>query len=88
MRSDLAARLRDVGENPITHKDPEPMHLNIARLLRPADVEWITRLLANPIPVATENAIHLHVVELVVTDFLLSPDVLRILDRFALGPAR
>lgn len=37
VRERLATELVSIGENPMVHADPEPVHLNIGRILGPAD---------------------------------------------------
>jgi hypothetical protein len=83
LRRELAAAFEAVGEAPIAYADTEPMHLNVARLDRLDDPAVGESLLADPPDVG--HWLTLNTVELVVTDFLVSPATLRVLDTLALG---
>lgn len=76
MRARLAELLLRLGEEPIVHPDLEPMHLNISRgdgpLVGATVDRWIT----------------LSVVELVTTDFTVTPGTLRVHDAVALTARR
>jgi 2'-5' RNA ligase superfamily protein len=77
LRERLAAELIRIGENPMTHTDPEPMHLNIARILRLTNAAELRRLLSDGRP-TVDAALELATLELVVTDFVLTPALLAI----------
>jgi hypothetical protein len=84
LRERLAAELTRIGENPMTHADPEPMHLNIARILRLTDPAELRRLLAEDRP-TVNAALELATIELVVTDFVVTPATLTVTHTARLG---
>ena len=77
LRERLAAELVRIGENPMTHADPEPMHLNIARILSLANPAELRRLLTEGRP-TVDAALNLTTIELVITDFVLTPATLTV----------
>ena len=83
LRRALVAPLEALGEEPIAYPDTEPMHLNVARLGRLTAPDRAGELLTAPPDVA--RPIALHVVEVVVTDFLVSPATLRVLETVTLA---
>jgi len=72
LRERLASELTGIGENPLTYPDPEPMHVNIARVLRLDAPSERRRLLVQDRP-AVDVTLDLATIELVITDFVLSP---------------
>jgi hypothetical protein len=71
LRRRLGDALTRLGESPMTHPDAEPIHLNISRLAGAYDTRALTALLADDR--STTRPIHLATIELVVTDFALTP---------------
>lgn len=90
-RQRLADALRAAGEQPMAHPDPEPMHLNVSRLLGLTDgsaTTGLAALLADP-SVGVHADVVLSVVEVVVTDFVLTPaTTVTVAALTAGGPAR
>jgi hypothetical protein len=84
LRAELAAALRQAGENPLAYPDPEPMHLNVARLLAAPDPGRLQQALLDR-DLAVGRPVRLQVIELVLTDFLLTPATLRVLGVVTLG---
>ena len=83
LRRALVAPFEALGEQPIAYPDTEPMHLNVARLERLADPDRAAALLEAPPDL--DRPVVLRAIEVVVTDFLVSPDTLRVLDTVRLG---
>lgn len=83
MRVDLADALAALGERPITYADPEPMHLNISRLEGPPDTSRLHQTLGDS-SVGLNVLARLTYVDVVVTDFVLSPEGLVIVDTIQL----
>jgi hypothetical protein len=77
LRERLARELTSIGESPMAYTDFEPMHLNIARILGRPDPEEVRRLLTRDRP-AVNAALELATVELVVTDFVVTPATLTV----------
>lgn len=69
----LATALSAAGEDPMSHPDPEPLHLNVSRLQRLDDAARLRALLDDP-RAGVEATVEVHTVEVVLTDFVLSPD--------------
>lgn len=86
MRTRLAEELRGRGGSPIVHPDNEPMHLNLAR----ADGALSPEAVAAALDAAGEvdRELELAVVEVVVTDFLVTPAALRVVDTVQLSARR
>jgi hypothetical protein len=77
-RTAVADAAAGVGEQPLVHPDPEPVHLNVARLgpaSRPALVTLAARLRAERH--AVETTVEIDRLEVVVTDFVVSPHATR-----------
>lgn len=83
LRRELVAPLEAMGEAPIAYADTEPVHLNVARLGRLDDPAAADALLADPPDV--DRTVVLRTVEVVVTDFLVSPATLRVVETVTLG---
>jgi hypothetical protein len=83
LRRELAGSLAAIGEDPLAYADPEPMHLNVARLLTAPDPDLLRQALLGCDLVAGRPVL-LHKVELVLTDFVLTPATLEILGAFEL----
>jgi hypothetical protein len=83
LRRALVAPFEALGEEPIAYPDTEPMHLNVARLERLTDPGRAAALLEAP--PGLERAVVLRAIEVVVTDFLVSPEALRVLDTVTLA---
>ncbi len=82
-RLDLADGLREIGETPMSHPDAEPIHLNISRLAgRYEATELVDALTDESVSVAA--TIELATVELVVTDFGLTPALTTFVETFSL----
>lgn len=79
----LVAPFEALGKEPIVYPDTEPMHLNVARLERLTAPDRAGELLTAPPDLA--RPIALHAVEVVVTDFLVSPDTLGVLETVTLA---
>lgn len=77
LRTAVAAAARGVGEEPITFTDPEPLHVNLARVAGPADPDAVRRAMAAgavaPVRVDVSS------LEIVLTDFRVSPDATTVL---------
>ncbi len=82
-REALAIAVREFGEEPLSFRDPEPVHLNIARLVGTPDSAVVARLLEGD-PFDIEMPITR--VELVLTDFVLDPENVVVLDELTLVP--
>lgn len=72
LRRRVADALAGVGESPMTHPDPEPIHLNVSRLAGTYDTAALRTLLTDD-TTAVAASVHLATIELVVTDFALTP---------------
>lgn len=84
MRTDLAFGLEAIGERPIAYADTEPVHLNVARILSvPNTVALESVLSTNELSVSHEVLID--TVELVLTDFVVSPENLVVLTTYSVG---
>ncbi len=83
MREALELAMRAIGEEPISFPNREPVHLNIGRLMGVTNVRAIADLIRDP-----ENKLDcpvvFGVVEVVVTDFLLTPDALLLVRKIRL----
>lgn len=86
MRTRLAEELRGRGESPIVHPDNEPMHVNLAR----ADGALSPERVAAALDAAGEvgRELELALVEVVVTDFLVTPAALRVVEAVQLSARR
>lgn len=85
LRGRLGIGAEAAGEAPLIHADPEPVHLNVARLVGPrVDLVALRAALAGapPEPVG----LTVGAVELVVTDFVVSPGPTRVVGRWDLAP--
>jgi hypothetical protein len=71
-----------LGEAPIAYPDTEPVHLNVARLDRLDDPAAADALLAAPPDL--DRLVTLRTIEVVVTDFLVSPGTLQVLGTITL----
>jgi hypothetical protein len=85
-RERLATELTRIGEQPMTHPDSEPVHLNIARIQGRRDAEALRLLLSEQRP-ALDVALEIADLELVITDFVVSPESLVQLHRRTLTAA-
>ena len=83
LRRGLVAPFEALGEAPIAYPDTEPIHLNVARLDRLDDPAAAGALLAAPPDL--DRWVTLRRIEVVVTDFLVTPATLRVLDTITLG---
>jgi hypothetical protein len=83
-RRRLAELARAAGGDPITYADPEPMHVNVARVTAAADGAAVAEVLGDP-DLTVDHDLSLRTVEVVVTDFAVTPDALRVLDTIDLG---
>lgn len=83
MRKELETRLRAIGESPIAYEDTEPVHLNTARVLS-APNQALAREALQDTSFAVNRSLIINSVELVLTDFVVSPENLRVLDTFRL----
>jgi hypothetical protein len=86
LRRRLALELAALGESPLTHPDPEPMHLNLARLQGTPDrgrVEGFMALDGNRI----DASLTVTTIEVVVTDFVVTPETTTVVDLIDLGAA-
>jgi hypothetical protein len=81
LRRELASALVRIGEDPLAYPDPEPMHLNVARLRTAPDPDRLRQALLG---CDLSQAVLLHRLELVLTDFVLTPATLEILGAFDL----
>jgi hypothetical protein len=86
-RERLAAELVGIGEQPLTHADPEPIHLNVARIRRLDNPDEVRRLLTQERP-AANAVLEISHLELVITDFVVAPEKLQVLDTKALSASR
>ena len=69
LRVAVADAVEAIGEEPIRHADPEPMHLNVARVQSLPDLtQGVDRRLA------------LTRIEVVITDFVVTPSTLTVVD--------
>jgi hypothetical protein len=75
LRRALVAPLEALGERPIAYPDTEPMHLNVARQLTLASPATAERLLAAP--PGPPHGVALATIEVVTTDFTVTPATLR-----------
>ncbi|MEV8440901.1 2'-5' RNA ligase family protein [Actinosynnema sp. NPDC051121] len=80
-RKRLGAAMSAIGERAISYSDAEPVHLNIARVTGEPDVGVVRDVLLDPGFTASATAV-LDTVELVVTDFVVRPDRVEVVDRF------
>ena len=80
-RKRLGAAMLALGEKPIVYDDAEPVHLNIARITGEPDVGLVRDLLLDPGLTASASVV-VDTVELVVTDFVVHPDRVDVIDRF------
>lgn len=86
LRGRVADALADVGESPMTHPDPEPIHLNVSRLAGAYDAAALRTLLTDR-TASVDASVHLATIELVVTDFALTPGNTTVVARFRSAPA-
>lgn len=86
LRRRLANALSSVGELPMTHPDPEPIHLNVSRLAGTYDAAALQALLTDDTATA-DASVHLATIELVVTDFALTPGNTTVVATFRSAPA-
>lgn len=83
LRDELAASLERIGECPISYADTEPIHLNVARILASPDEHLLKSALTDP-DFSINEVVVIDKVELVLTDFTVSPDQLEVLDTIPL----
>lgn len=82
LRHRLAEAMTAIGESPLAYADTEPMHLNVARIAAaPGTAALHDALLAKH---AIGEVLAVTAVELVVTDFLVTPSELRVLATYPL----
>lgn len=79
MRAQLTKVLVAIGETPISFPDTEPMHLNLARLLSSPDQTALKQLLSKA-DFGLAASLIIQTVELVVTDFVVSPEATRVVE--------
>lgn len=77
LRERLAAEVAGLGENPLRYADFEPMQLNISRIVELTRPEEVRRLLTHDRP-TFNTALDLTTLELVITDFVVTPATLTI----------
>jgi hypothetical protein len=87
LRLSLDKVVRAIGEDPISYADPEPMHLNIGRLLSPPNGDRLKAALTDE-SLAVDHEFGLTTVEIVTTDFVLTPSTLQVWREIPLGTAR
>lgn len=85
VRCHLKEELEAIGELPITYPDMEPMHLNVVRFRAQPNIDALHRFLIDE--PGLHFAVRLSLAELVLTDFLVSPAVLRVLARVPFAPS-
>jgi hypothetical protein len=73
----MAVASREAGEEPLTFPDPEPIHLNIARLLGTVDSRVVVGLLERD---PFDIVMPITHVEMVLTDFVMDPEHVVVLD--------
>lgn len=79
VRNRLRQELEAIGESPIAFADTEPMHLNVVRFGSQPNIGALhTFLTEEP---GLQFTVMIFLAELVLTDFVVSPAVLRVLDR-------
>jgi hypothetical protein len=83
-RARLADLVLAAGGEPITYPDTEPMHVNVARVTAGTDAAAVADALHDP-DLTADHDLRLHTVEVVVTDFVVDPGTLRVLDTIELG---
>ena len=79
MRKALEEEVRALGEDPLAYADPEPMHLNLARMRDQPDAARLQSLLADPSAGLYATAV-LDRLDVVVTDFVVSPQGAEVVD--------
>jgi len=86
LRKRLAEAMLEIGEDPITYADMAPIHLNIARITN-NDRSAITTLFAEiqRLHLQELGDMHISIVELLLTDFVLAPANVSVLGRIPLG---
>lgn len=78
IRASLTAGLTSLGEKPIVYADTEPMHLNIARITSAPNYSMLRSALSDD-RLAINETMTAETIELVCTDFVVSPDKLNVL---------
>jgi hypothetical protein len=74
----LEDAVRALGEEPMSYADPEPMHLNVARYRAEPSRESFEHALRCAPPDGVR--VELTALETVITDFLVSPETLQVVD--------
>lgn len=85
----LARAMLELGETPMSHPDPEPVHLNVARATGPiGDVVAACTLLDPAAAEAPLGPLVVRHVDVVVTDFVVSPERTTTVTSIELGSGR
>ncbi len=85
LRNELMIAMRGIGENPIAYENKLPVHLNIARITSPAPRN-VHRLLKEITALRfwEMGVVEINVVDLLITDFVLSKKGTSLLNTFEL----
>jgi hypothetical protein len=83
MRDELSVDLKKIGERPVSYADTDPIHLSVARILTTPDKYLLESALTDPHLTVDETVI-VDKIELVLTDFVVSPEHLEVLDIISL----
>lgn len=84
IRVELETNLKEIGEHPIAYADTEPIHLNVARMLSAPDASVLRKILSAA-DLNVDEDVLIDTVELVLTDFVVSPDKLKALETYSIG---
>lgn len=86
IRADLESKLLEIGEHPISYPNKAPIHLNFMRLLdvRPESIHIVRELLEETHTLEISE-LNVDTVELLITDFVVSKQNTRIIERFKLS---
>jgi hypothetical protein len=85
LRTQLGDAVRAEGGDPMTHPDSEPTHINIARMNGDADAHACAELLTASQQLQFLTVSH---VDVVITDFTLTPSATQFIDTIHLGEIR
>jgi hypothetical protein len=84
MRQELNERLLRIGESPIAYADTEPIHLNVCRIISSPDSRLLSKALTN-VGLDARAEVLVSTIELVLTDFVVSPERIKVIDTFSLS---